>query len=98
MPERIPGLRVSADFFRVLGVAPQLGRNFTKEDDEPGSQRVAILGESLWHRRYNDDREIVGKSIRIDGEPYTVIGVLPRGFQFLGTMPTSSAVEIWTPL
>ena len=98
MPERIPGLRVSADFFRVLGVAPPLGRNFTKEDDEPGSQRVAILGESLWHRRYNDDREIVGKSIRIDGEPYTVIGVLPRGFQFLGTMPTSSAVEIWTPL
>jgi putative ABC transport system permease protein len=98
MPERIPGLRVSADFFRVLGVAPQLGRNFTKEDDEPGSQRVAILGESLWHRRYNDDREIVGKSIRIDGEPYTVIGVLPLGFQFLGTMPTSTAVEIWTPL
>src|SRR5258707_552878 len=98
MPERIPGLRVSADFFRVLGVEPQLGRNFTKEDDEPGSQRVAILGESLWHRRYNDDREIVGKSIRIDGEPYTVIGVLQRGFQFLSTMPTSSTVEIWTSL
>ena len=98
MPERIPGLRVSADFFRVLGVAPQLGRNFTTEDDQPGSRRVAILGESLWHRRYNDDREIVGKSIRIDGEPYTVIGVLPQGFQFLGVMPTSSAVEIWTPL
>jgi predicted permease len=98
MPERIPGLRVSADFFRVLGVAPQLGRNFIKEDDEPGSQHVAILGESLWHRRYNDDREIVGKSIRVDGEPYMVIGVLPRGFEFLGTMPTSSAIEIWTPL
>jgi putative ABC transport system permease protein len=98
MPERIPGLRVSADFFRVLGVAPQLGRNFAKEDDEPGSQRVAILGESLWHRRYNNDREIVGKSIRIDGEPYTVIGVLPRGFQFLATTPTLSAVEIWIPL
>ena len=97
-PERVSGLRVSADFFRVLGVTPQLGRNFTKEDDGPGSQRVVILGESLWHRRYNDDREIVGKSIRIDGEPYTVIGVLPRGFQFLATMPTSSAVEIWTPL
>jgi predicted permease len=89
---------VSADFFRVLGVAPQLGRNFIKEDDEPGSQHVAILGESLWHRRYNDDREIVGKSIRVDGEPYMVIGVLPRGFEFLGTMPTSSAIEIWTPL
>ena len=98
MPERIPGLRVSADFFRVLGVTPPLGRNFTKEDDQPGSQRVVILGESLWHRRYNDDRQIVGKSIRIDGEPYTVIGVLPLGFQFLGTMPTSTAVEIWTPL
>jgi putative ABC transport system permease protein len=98
MPERIPGLRVSADFFRVLGVEPQLGRNFTSEDDESGSHRVAILGESLWHRRYNNDREIVGKSIRIDGELYTVIGVLPQGFQFLATTPTSSAVEIWTPL
>jgi putative ABC transport system permease protein len=98
MPERIPGLRVSADFFRVLGVAPRLGRNFTKEDDQPGSQHVAILAESLWHRRYNDDREIVGKSIRIDGEAYTVIGVLPSGFQFLATVPASSAVEIWTPL
>jgi predicted permease len=98
MPERIPGLRVSADFFRVLGVAPQLGRNFTGEDDKPGSQHVVILAGSLWHRRYNDSREMVGKSIRIDGEPYTVIGVLPQGFQFLGTMPTSSAVEIWTPL
>ena len=98
MPERIPGLRVSADFFRVLGVTLPLGRNFTKADDQPGSQRVVILGGTFWHRRYNDDRQIVGKSIRIDGEPYTVIGVLPLGFQFLGTMPTSTAVEIWTPL
>lgn len=77
---------------------PQVGRNFTKDDDGAGSQHVVILGESLWHRRYNDDREIVGKSIRIDGQPYTVVGVLPRGFQFLATRPASSAIEIWTPL
>ena len=97
-PERVPGLRVSADFFRVLGIAPQLGRNFTVDDDRPGSQHVVILGNSLWHRRYNSDPGLVGKSITIDGQAYTVIGVLPLGFQFLATMPTSSAIEAWTPL
>jgi putative ABC transport system permease protein len=97
-PERVPGLRVSADFFRVLGVAPAVGRNFAGDEDRTGSPHVVILGDSLWHRRYNSDPGIVGRSIKLDGEAYTVIGILPPGFQFLATMPTSSAIEVWTPL
>jgi putative ABC transport system permease protein len=97
-PERVLGLPVSADFFRVLGIEPNLGRNLTAEDDREGAQRVAVISESLWHRRYGDDAAIVGKQISLDGEPAIVIGVLPRGFQFLATLPTSSAIEIWTPL
>jgi predicted permease len=97
-PERVLGLSVSADFFRVLGIEPNLGRNLTAEDDREGAPRVAVISESLWHRRYGDDAAIVGKQISLDGEPAIVIGVLPRGFQFLATLPTSNAIEIWTPL
>jgi putative ABC transport system permease protein len=97
-PERVSGLRVSADFFRVLGVAPAEGRSFSGDEDRIGSQRVVILGDSLWHRRYNGDPGLIGRSIKLDGEAYTVIGILPRGFQFLATMPTSSAIEVWAPL
>jgi putative ABC transport system permease protein len=97
-PERVPGLRVSADFFRVLGVAPRFGRDFASGDDGAGAQPVAVLSNSLWHRRFASDPALVGKTIALDGRATTVIGILPPGFQFLATMPTSSAIEIWTPL
>jgi predicted permease len=97
-PERVPGLQVSADFFRVLGIAPQFGRGFSNSEDQAGSEHVAILSSSLWHRRYGSDPSLIGKSITIDGHAYTVIGILPAGFKFLATMPTSGAIEIWTPL
>jgi putative ABC transport system permease protein len=97
-PERVPGLRVSADFFRVLGIAPQLGRNFAAEDDREGAQPVVILSDGLWQHRYRGDRAIIGKQVSLDGETYTVIAVLPQGFQFLATLPTSKAIEVWTPL
>ncbi len=97
-PERITGLRVSSDFFRVLGIEPRMGRNLTAEDDREGAQRVVVLSESLWQRRYNSDPAIVGKQITMDSEPATVVGVLPQGFQFLATLPTTSAIELWTPL
>jgi putative ABC transport system permease protein len=96
--ERVPGLRVSADFFRVLGVDPQLGRNFSLGDDRPGAPAVVLLTDSLWHRRYNHDPAIVGKTIEVDGQPNTIIGVLPRGFRFLAVQPTMGAIELWTPL
>jgi putative ABC transport system permease protein len=97
-PERVPGLRVSADFFRVLGVVPLMGRDFAKGEDREGSQRVVILSDSLWRRRYKSDAGIIGKTIAIDGQRSTVIGILPRGFQFLAAMPASGAVEVWSPL
>jgi putative ABC transport system permease protein len=97
-PERVPGLRVGADFFRVLGVAPKLGRDFAGEEDRSGASPVAILSSSLWRRRYGSDPGLVGKTIALDSRAYTVIGILPPGFQFLATMPTSKAIEIWTPL
>jgi putative ABC transport system permease protein len=96
--ERVPGLRVSADFFRVLGVEPRLGRNFSPDDDRPGAQDVVLLTDSLWHRRYNRNPAIVGKTIEVDGQPSTVIGILPPGFQFLAVQPTMGAIELWTPL
>jgi len=97
-PERVPGLRVSADFFRVLGIAPQFGRNFIASDDQAGAQNVAILSSSLWQRRYRSDPAVIGKSIDIDGHAYTVIGILPPGFAFLAIMPTAGGIGIWTPL
>lgn len=97
-PERVPGLQVSADFFRVLGIAPEFGRDFSSTEDQVGSPPVAVLSSSLWHRRYGSDPGLIGNSIAIDGHAYTVIGILPPGFKFLATMPTSSAIEVWTPL
>ena len=97
-PERIPGLRVSADFFRVLGVEPQLGRYFSAGEDRIGAQRVVILSDTLWQRRYAADPNIVGRTISIDGQAATVIGILPHGFQFLAAIPASGAVEIWSAL
>ena len=96
--ERVPGLRVSANFFRVLGVEPQLGRNLSSSDDRPGAQDVVLLTDSLWHRRYDRNPAIVGKTIEVDGQPSTVIGILPPGFQFLAVQPTMGAIELWTPL
>jgi putative ABC transport system permease protein len=97
-PERVPGLEVSADFFRVLGIGPKWGRDFSSSEDQAGSEHVAIVSSSLWHRRYASDPNLIGNSITMDGRSYTVIGILPEGFKFLATMPTSGAIEIWTPL
>ncbi len=88
--ERTPGRKVSANFFATLGVRPALGRDFLPEDDKPGANRVAIVSHSFWQSRLNADPKAIGKAIRVNGEPYTVAGVLPvrRGssgeFRFLG--------------
>jgi len=97
-PERVPGLRVSAEFFRVLGVAPQIGRGFAVGEDAPGARPVAILSHGLWRRRFASDPDILGQSIVMDGRSYTVIGVLPEAFRFLAILPAAKAIEVWTPL
>jgi putative ABC transport system permease protein len=90
--ERVLGFRVSADFFRLLGASPVRGRLLDAEDMVWGRHRQVVVSEGLWIRRFAADPAIIGTTIRIDGEPFTVVGILPKAFTF----PDGS--EIWTPL
>src|SRR5215475_4327373 len=81
-PERVSGVRISADFFDVLGVKPRLGRAFLPEEEQPGKHQVVVISDALWRNRYNSDPEIIGKTVRVDGEDHTVIGVMPPNFEF----------------
>ena len=97
-PQRITGARVGWKVFPMLGTSPTLGRTFTAEEDRPGSQ-VVVLGYALWQSRYGGDREIAGKTILLDRQPYTVIGVMPPSFQFpLAGTPQAVPAQLWTPL
>ena len=91
-PERVMGFRVSADFFKVLGPTPALGRFITDEDITGGARRVVVLGNGLWKRRFAARPDIVGQTVKIDGEPYDVIGVAPEGFDF------PAATSLWGPI
>src|SRR5579864_3014315 len=91
-PQRYTGGYVTADLFKIVGVAPVLGRDFTAEDNKPGAEKTVILGDEIWHRDFNADPNIVGQGVRVNGKAATVIGVMPPGFKF----PFSE--ELWTPL
>jgi putative ABC transport system permease protein len=91
-PERIVGSRVSREFFTVFGAAPALGRDFLPEEDRPGARRVVVLSDGVFHRRFGGDPKLIGRGVRLNGETYTVVGVMPASFRF----PTAS--EVWTPL
>jgi putative ABC transport system permease protein len=93
-PERLNGQRVSAGYFRVLGVPPAVGRDFDPSDDRLNGPKVAIISDGLWQRRFGGDRTIVGRQITLDDDTYSVIGVMPRGFENV----LASQAEIWTPL
>jgi predicted permease len=82
--EYIDGLVVTADFFHVMGVSPVSGRGFTKEEDSPAGGRVAILGDGLWRRRFGSDTGVVGKTIALNGNSFTVVGIMPPGFEYFG--------------
>ncbi|MCA1626509.1 MAG: ABC transporter permease, partial [Acidobacteria bacterium] len=90
--EPVKAAFVSANFFAVLGVQPLHGRVFTSEEDQPGRDDVALLGYGLWQRRFGGDPHLVGQRVKLDGEHYTVVGIMPDGFQY------PRAAEIWTPL
>ena len=90
---RLESTRVTANLFDVLGVAPALGRTFHAGEDQPGSDREVVLGDSLWRRRFGGDPALVGRSIRLDDQNYTVIGIMPPKFRF----PTPWR-EMWVPL
>jgi putative ABC transport system permease protein len=92
-PERILAHGVSANFFPLLGVHPVLGRNFLVDEDKPDAAKVAILGYGLWQSRYGGDPATIGREILLNDEKYTVIGVLPSGFQFL-----AGDTGVWVPI
>ena len=92
-PARIRGARISHGLFDNLGIQPVLGRGFTLEDDQPGQQpTVALIGHRLWRERYAGDPGAIGLTIRLDGLPYEIVGVMPDGFRFPDWQ------EVWTPL
>jgi predicted permease len=87
-PERVEGVNTSFGYFSMLGVVPQLGRLYGPQDFVPGFASEAVISDGLWRRAYGADPNVIGRSIRIDGDALTIIGVLPRGFRHPG--PTSS--------
>jgi putative ABC transport system permease protein len=91
-PQRYTGGYVTEDFFKIIGVSPVMGRDFTAEDNKPGAEKVTILGDAIWRRDFNADPNIVGQSVRINGKAATIIGVMPPNFKFPFTE------ELWTPL
>jgi putative ABC transport system permease protein len=91
-PERVRALRASAEYFRVLGVPPALGRDFLQEEDRPGGPNVAILSHGLWTRDFGADVQVIGRTVLLDGDSYTVVGVMPAGFESL------PPVDLWTTI
>ena len=92
--EPIPAARASDGFFRTLGVKPVLGRDFLPGEDRPDQAKIVLLSYGTWMRRFGGRRDIVGQSVSLSGDAYTVVGVLPREFAFA---PRGNA-EVWTPL
>ena len=93
-PERVPATKVSGDWFRVLGVAPALGRYLQRDDDQPGHDHVVVLSDGLWRRLYAGEASAVGKTIMLNGEPYQIVGVMPSGFQSF----FSDKADLFAPL
>jgi putative ABC transport system permease protein len=96
-PEPLVGSRVSADFFKVLGVSPMLGRGFRADEDVDNGPPVAVIAQSLWERRFHSDPAIIGKTISVNGFKYTVVGVMPASFRDPEPF-WKHGQEIWRPL
>jgi putative ABC transport system permease protein len=93
-PERVPGAQVSAEYFNVLGVSPLLGRAFVEGEGLAGHEHVVVLRKDLWERRFGGDRRVIGRAVRVNGEKYTVIGIMPASFRRLWLFPA----QLWIPL
>jgi putative ABC transport system permease protein len=90
--ERVVAGAVTADFFPLLGVQPALGRNFTREEDTPNGPKAVILGHGLWQSRFGGDADVLGRTITLNEQSYTVVGILPARFQY------PEQFQLWTPL
>jgi putative ABC transport system permease protein len=89
---RYTGAYTTETFLRVLGMKPAMGRDFTPADNRPGAEKVALIGYGIWQRDFGGAKDIVGRSIRLNGKPATIIGVMPQGFEF----PANE--QVWIPL
>jgi predicted permease len=96
-PERLSGVPVSQNFFEVLGVKPQLGRGFTKEESAWNGPKTVMLGHGLWQRRFNSDPRIVGSSLVLNDQAHTVVGVLPESFDFASVFAPGSRFDLYFP-
>jgi predicted permease len=100
--ERLLGMRISSGFFRTLGIPPMLGREFTIEEELPYEKSVVVLSYSLWQRRFSGDPNIIGKTIRMSGRTFTIVGIAPAGLQHVGggyrPLPHGESVDIWWPV
>src|SRR4051794_39479623 len=92
-PQRVRAIVASSDTLAVLGVAPALGRAFSLDDERWGSHRVALISNGLWQSRFGSEPGVIGGALTVDGQPYTVVGVLPPGFTWIG-----SETELLLPL
>ncbi len=92
-PDRIPGSLVTASFFPLMGVDPDIGRVFAPEEDQPDQNRVVVLSHGAWQRRFGGDPQIVGRTIQLNGQAHTVIGVMPASFR----LPLTD-IEVWKPI
>lgn len=103
-PAMLEGVRTSAEFFPALGVNPSLGRTYTPEEDQPGRGLVVVLGHALWQERFGGDPAILGRVVELNGAAYTVIGVMPAGFEFPranelpGSIDSPREAQLWVPL
>jgi predicted permease len=91
-PERLAGATASASFFKVVGAPPVIGRYFSEEEDRRGAEKVAVISEGLWRRRFAASSTVVGRAAQIDGEPYTIVGVAPAGFTEIWRL------DVWVPV
>jgi putative ABC transport system permease protein len=96
-PERLTGVPVSADFFRVLGVQPHLGRFFTAEEYRWNAPKTVVLSHAFWQRRLGADPGVIGRALTLDGMPVTVVGVLPPSFDFAATFTPGNRAELFVP-
>lgn len=103
-PQRVDGIQATGDFFEAIGVSPQIGRFFTRDDEADPHGPVVVLSDALWRRQFNADRAIVGRVISLNAEPYTVIGVAPAGFAFPrgaempGNFQFPARADLWVPI
>ena len=91
-PERLIGSRATSTWFDVFAVAPLLGRTFTADEDRPGATPVVVLSHRLWTRRFGSDRGIIGRPLRLSGQTYQVVGVMPAALDF-----SANGAELWVP-